>query len=31
MLFGIDDQARVTVLYDIIHRHDLEKYLRRIG
>ena len=31
VLFGIDDGARVIVLYEIIHRRDLEKYLRRIG
>ena len=31
VLFGIDDQAQVIVLYEIIHRRDLEKYLRRFG
>jgi mRNA interferase RelE/StbE len=31
VLFGINDQARVVVLYEIIHRRDLEKYLKRFG
>ncbi len=31
VLFGIDDEARVVVLYEIVHRRDLEKYLKRLG
>ncbi len=31
VLFGIDDQAKIVVLYEIIHRRDLKKYLRRFS
>jgi len=29
VLFDINDEAREIVIYEIIHRRDLEKYLRR--
>jgi len=30
ILFGIDDAAKRIILYDIVHRKDLEKYLGRL-
>jgi len=29
VLFDINDEAREVVIYEIIHRRDLEKYLRQ--
>ena len=29
VLFDINDEAREIVIYEIIHRRDLEKYLRQ--
>jgi len=30
VLFDIEDTAKRIVLYEVIHRKDLEKYLKRM-